>query len=37
MATTTEKYIQKAVKEAKKELSGVSIAGCSIQMQITHL
>ena len=27
--TTTEKYIEKAVKEAKKELSGTNISNCN--------
>lgn len=29
---TTEKYIKKAVDEAKKELSGSHISNCNIQM-----
>ena len=34
MTTTTEKYIKKAVDEAKKELSGNSITGCNIEMNM---
>ena len=34
MTTTTEKYIQKAVEKAKKELSGTSISNCNIQMHV---
>ena len=32
--TTTEKYIKKAVEEAKKELGGNSIIGCNIKMNM---
>ena len=31
---TTEKYIRKAVDEAKKELSGTNIQNCNIQMDM---
>ena len=30
--TTTEKYINKAIKKAKSELSGTAISHCNIQM-----
>ena len=34
---TTEKYIKKAVDEAKKELSGASITNCNITMNIDNV
>jgi hypothetical protein len=37
MTTTTEKYIQKAVQEAKKELSGTSITNCNINMTVDNV
>lgn len=32
--STTEKYIKRAIKEAKKELSGNVIQGCNFEMTI---
>lgn len=34
MTTTTEKYIKKAIAEAKKELGGTSVSNCSINMDL---
>ncbi len=34
MTTTTEKYIKKAVLEAKKEFGGHVISGCHIEMNM---
>lgn len=34
MTTRTEKYIQRAIAEAKKEMSGTSISNCNIQMHV---
>ncbi len=34
MTTATEKYIQKAVKEAKKEFGGNEISNCNITMNV---
>ena len=34
MTTTTEKYIQKAVQEAKKELSGATIQNCMFETNV---
>lgn len=34
MTTTTEKYIKKAVLEAKKEFGGHTIANCNIEMNL---
>jgi hypothetical protein len=31
---TTEKYIKKAVDEAKKELSGANVSNCNIEMNM---
>jgi len=34
MITTTEKYIKKAIEEAKKELGGNSISHCTFEMHL---
>ena len=34
MTTTTEKYIKKAIDEAKKEFSSNSISNCNIEMNL---
>jgi hypothetical protein len=37
MTTTTEKYIKKAVQEAKKELSGTNITNCNFEMSVDNV
>ncbi len=34
MTTTTEKYINKAIKQAKKELGGNTISNCHVELNM---